>query len=509
MNESINVALAAHRFGLGETDLSVVGTDARAWLIRQIGPADPQQGQALATSLEALRNRPDVLRRGQKEGMQAPDADELARRAGERADMHKAYSGARKGGDAPKLARAEAKEVENDISAADVHARLLAATFTQRPFAERLALFWANHFTVSEISAKPRGLVGAFEREAIRPNIAGRFAQMLRASTLHPAMLRYLDNQNSIGPNSAAGRAGEKRAAKVKVKDNGKVKEDGKAFKKKAQGLNENLAREVLELHTLGAESSRHPLSPAQGYTQADVTELAKILTGWATAELPTDTEPTIFNPREHEPGPKTVLGKTYPEGPKALDLVLADLARHDATARFLATKLARHFVADEPPPALVDRLVAAYQRSDGDLPTLYRELVQSNEAWQPRPAKLKTPEEFAISAARLLRLDKRWVDKQRDGGIGQMGQRLLRAPSPAGWSDRAEDWLGPEALWKRVEWATRLGERFGGNLDARTLARNSLGPLLSEETAQQLARAADGAQALTLLLMAPEFQRR
>ena len=504
MNESIDVALAAHRFGLGETDLSVVGTDPRAWLIRQIGPADAQQGKALATSLEALRNRPDVVRRGVRKGVNAPDANDMAERANERADMHKAYSGARKGGDAQKLARAEAKEVENDISAADVHARLLVATFTQRPFAERLALFWANHFTVSEISGKPRGLVGAFEREAIRPNIAGRFSQMLRASTLHPGMLRYLDNQNSIGPRSKMGLDAGGGGDKPK----GKGPKD-KAPKKKAQGLNENLAREVLELHTLGAESSRHPTSAAQGYSQADVTELAKILTGWATAELPTDPEPTTFHPRNHEPGPKTVLGKTYPEGPKALDMVLADLARHDATARFLATKLARHFVADEPPPALVDRLAAAYQRSDGDLPTVYRELIQSNEAWQPRAVKLKTPEEFAISAARLLKLDNRWVDKQRDGGISQMGQRPLRAPSPAGWSDRAEDWLGPEALWKRVEWATRLGERFGGRIDARTLARSSLGPLLSEETAQQIARAADGAQALTLLLMAPEFQRR
>jgi uncharacterized protein (DUF1800 family) len=373
-----------------------------------------------------------------------------------------------------------------------VHARLWTAATTRRPFAERLAMFWSNHFTVAQPSGKSRGLVGSFEREAIRPHVGGKFLDLLRASTLHPAMLRYLDNQNSVGANSAV--------VGHKVSGN-----KGRP----ASGLNENLAREVLELHTLGAESSRHPASPAEGYTQADVTEFARVLTGWTTPDSMDATVAVVFDPRRHDPGAKTVLGKSYPEGSAALDQVLAALALHPATARFLATKLARHFVADEPPPALVDRLAQAYRRSGGDLPTVYRELVNAPEAWQPALKKLKTPEEFAVSSARLLKLDDDWLSRQRDGGIAVMGQKLQNAPSPAGWGDQAEDWLGPEAVWKRVEWVHHLIRRHAGDVDARALAKRSLGPLLSDESGTQLARAADGTQALSLLLLSPEFQRR
>ena len=184
-------------------------------------------------------------------------------------------------------------------------------------------------------------------------------------------------------------------------------------------------------------------------------------------------------------------------------------LARHPSTARFIGTKLARHFVADDPSPVLVDRLARAFSDSDGDLPRVYHALVTAPEAWQPQPAKLKTPEEFVVSAARLLRLGPRVVQRAPDAGLGVLGQRLHAAPSPAGWPDRAEEWLGPEALWQRVEWASRLADRLGRQVDARALAQSSLGPLLSAATRQQIERAADGPQALALLLMAPEFQRR
>jgi uncharacterized protein (DUF1800 family) len=491
MNTPLETALAGHRFGLGEQDLSVVGPDPRAWLIKQIGPADPQQGVALASSLEALHDRPDMLRKTRRGNVGEADQQEAAKRAEMRADMHKAR--APKGEySAHRLKRHLAKEVEKDISISDIHARLLTAATTQRPFAERLAMFWSNHFTVAQPSLKSRGLVGSFEREAIRPHIAGSFQQLLRASTLHPAMLRYLDNQKSIGPNSAA-------IATVEPGRKGKG----------SKGLNENLAREVLELHTLGAVSSRTTATPGEHYSQADVTEFARVLTGWAAPETADSTTSVVFDPARHEPGTKTVLGKVYPQGPEALDMVLADLARHPATARFVSTKLARHFVADEPPQALVDRLAGSYLRSNGDLPTLYHELINAPEAWAPQMQKLKTPEEFAVSSARLLRLDPRWLDKHRDGGVELMGQKVQNAPSPAGWGDRMEDWLGPEALWKRIEWVNDVVDRYAGSTDARLLAQRGLGPLLAPETSTQLARAADGRQALTLLLMAPEFQRR
>ena len=270
-------------------------------------------------------------------------------------------------------------------------------------------------------------------------------------------------------------------------------------------GLNENLAREILELHTLGVNG---------GYSQADVTSFAAVLTGWRVARGDRAGDDSPFDPAWHEPGRKTVLGKSYPEGPDALGLLLRDLARHPSTARFVSTKLARHFVADDPPPALVERLAQTWRRSDGQLAEVTRELVRSPDAWDAAPTKLKTPEEFAVSSARLLRLDESLPERKGlalllAGGVNALGQRLQTAPSPAGWPDRAEEWLGPEAVWKRIEWSARVGDRLGRFVDARALAEASLGPRLSDDTRTQIARAADGPQALALLLMAPEFQRR
>ena len=308
-------------------------------------------------------------------------------------------------------------------------------------------------------------------------------------------MLRYLDNSQSAGPHSLVVARERRRAARI-------------GEPARVTGINENLAREVLELHTLGAASGRAAADGA-GYTQADVTAFAAVLTGWRVGQDAADAA-SPFDAAWHEPGPKLVLGKRYPEGPDALGAVLHDLAVHPATARFVATKLARHFVADEPPPAVVERLTAAFAQSSGDLPTVYRALVRSPEAWAAEQRKLKTPAEFVVSSVRLLGLGERMFERG-DGflGVGALGQRLLAAPSPAGWSDRADDWLGPDAVWKRVEWSTRTADRVGRLVDARALAARSLGPLLDAATRQQIERAVDGPQALALLLMAPEFQRR
>jgi uncharacterized protein (DUF1800 family) len=477
MMEDMNAVVAAHRFGLGEPDLRVIGAQPREWLVKQIGPADPQQGSGLVSGLESLSSKYEMVKLGLKGG------------AGAKGKASKPADGApaERGNQAERDA---AKAAQRDIVVSDLHSRLATAVVTRRPFAERLALFWSNHFTVSQVNPKARGLAGAYEREAIRPNIAGSFETLLRAAILHPGMLRYLDNQKSVGPHAEAVMGGSKP-------------------KIKAAGLNENLARELLELHTLGAESSRPRAGGAVVYGQRDVQELARVLTGWTTPQTLGATEAVVFNASRHEPGSKVVLGRTYAQGPEALGRVLSDLAREPATAHFLATKLVRHFIADEPPTDLVDQMAAAYLRADAQLPALYRTMIDSPLAWQPGPAKLKTPEEFAVSAARVLRLDDGWLGRGKDGGIEAMGQRLQWAPSPAGWSDRAEDWLGPDAVWKRIEWANRLADRHGGRVDARALAREAFGPALSETTATQIARAADGAQALTLLLMSPEFQRR
>jgi len=467
MSASMRAAIAAHRFGLGEADLAIVGDDARGWLAAQIGPADAPRGSGLLDTRRALEH---VAAEREKR--------QLAR-------------------DPPPGMTAEQIIAGHyrEVTVADARSRLATAAATTRPFAERLQWFWANHFTVSLLKGSTRGLAGAFERDAIRPHIAGRFETLLVAATTHPAMLRYLDNTQSAGPRSRVVALESRRAAR---------RGDGP----RVTGINENLAREVLELHTLGAESAR-----AGVYTQADVTAFAAVLTGWRVGQDARWSGAEPFDANWHEPGTKIVLGRSYGEGPEALKQVLHDLAHHPATARYVATKLARHFVADEPPPALVDRLAAVHLQSGGELAEVYRELVASEAAWSPETAKLKTPEEFVVSTARLLGAGERMFERSEvanpAAAVAALGQRVLAAPSPAGWSDRAEDWLGPDAVWKRVEWATRLAERAGRAVDARRLGAKSLGPLLGAETAQQIERAADAAQALALLLLAPEFQRR
>ena len=506
-------ATAAHRFGLAEADLHTVGSDARAWLLAQLGPAEAQRGSGLVNSAEGVRLYAQFLQRQRR-----PQAAQMQPAAMAEAGMEAPPAPAAMAAMPAAAANFVPYEPLRRAVQDDTRARLVTAASSTRPFAERLVLFWSNHFTVSLAKNSTRGLVGAFEREAIRPHISGRFETLLQAAVTHPAMLRYLDNELSAGPNSPIVRRQSLRP-----------RAEGQPGPR-ITGLNENLAREVLELHTLGANSGNAASGVGGsgaayggwgGYTQADVSAFAAVLTGWRVPvrELMdggprsdasgADAPPTRFEPAFHQPGPKTVLGRPYAEGPEALAAVLRSLAQHPSTARFVCTKLARHFVADEPPPALVARLEATWRRSDGDLAEVLRTLIDAPEAWAPQAAKLKTPEEFVISSARLLGLGGRAFERAADGGITALGQRVQGAPSPAGWPDRAEEWLGPDAVWKRVEWATRVADRVGRQVDARRLALASLGPLLQPDTARQIERAADGPQALALLLLAPEFQRR
>ncbi len=478
-----NAAIAAHRFGLGESDLSVVGSDAAAWLKSQIGPADAQPPAAAGTALATLAD-----------GVRAHARFIQAQRG--RAEP--ANNMAAMGDAAQAQISTEQRFVEHfrEITLADQRAHLAAAVQTRRPFAERLALFWSNHFTVSLAKAQARALVGSFEREAIRPHIAGSFKTLLKSAVTHGSMLRYLDNDRSAGPNSRLARLRAQRPARAEE------------LRQQPTGLNENLAREVLELHTLGAAS--------KAYSQSDVTAFAAVLTGWRILarpaeqlDLPSNATVAGFDAVWHEPGPKTVLGQSVPEGEAGLDAVLDLLTRHPATAQFIALKLARHFVADEPPAALVQRLARRFESSQGHLPAVYAELIDAPETWAESPQKLKTPAEFAVSTYRLLQVGTPALQRLADAGIQQMGQRIQGAPSPAGWPDKQDEWLGPDAVWKRVEWSTRVADRMGRQVDARKLAQQSLGSSLSRDTATQIERAADGPQALALLLLSPEFQRR
>jgi uncharacterized protein (DUF1800 family) len=367
---------------------------------------------------------------------------------------------------------------------------------TDRPFLERLTQFWTNHFAVSIDKIAVLGLAGAMEREAIRPRVTGDFADLLLAVEKHPAMLLYLDNHASIGPHSKLAGLAARRAR------NGS----------RRIGINENLAREILELHTLGVDA---------GYTQADVTTFAQAISGWSIGgqdmsrrleKLGVDNgTPGEFLFREvfHEPGAKRLLGKSYADdGVRQGEQILRDLAVHPRTARHVCTKLARHFIADEPPAAAVDRLTRAWLESRAHLPAVYAALVAAPECWAQPLAKFKTPSDYIYSAFRALGIP------LRDGRralqpFEALGQRNLMPGSPAGWPDTSADWDGSSALLKRIAWADVVAQCMGDARNARELAPRLLGATLSRETATQIARAESGAQALTLLLASPEFMRR
>jgi uncharacterized protein (DUF1800 family) len=365
-----------------------------------------------------------------------------------------------------------------------VGARMASALQSPTPFVERLVHFWSNHFAVSVDKLLVVGLAGGFEADAIRPHVLGRFEDLLLAAVSHPAMLLYLDQAQSVGPRSLVG---------TRAADRGQ----------RARGLNENLAREILELHTLGVRS---------GYTQDDVTEFARALTGWT---LPSD-EPAEaggatfrFVPARHEPGARTVMGRTYPEaGEQQAHAIVRELAASPATARHLAFKLARHFVADEPPPALVQRLAATFERSGGDLPAVYRELVAAPEVWTAPPTKFKPPFEWIVSVQRTLGRQE-LPPQQAVNLMNQLGQPVWRPGSPAGYEDTGAVWAAPDALLRRVEVAQRLAGQAGTSVDARALAPLVLPGVLGRDTADALARSDSAATALALLWVSPEFLRR
>jgi uncharacterized protein (DUF1800 family) len=332
-------------------------------------------------------------------------------------------------------------------------------------------------------------LAATLENEAIRPALSGRFADMLLAVESHPAMILYLDNQASIGPNSELATLARRRGR------DGARKLD----------INENLAREILELHTLGVNG---------GYTQADVTAFALALTGWSIGGhrgAPAEGEPGRFQFREraHEPGHKSLLDKRYSEAGLAQpQAILNDLARHPETATHIATKLVRHFIADEPPRAAVDAVARVFRDTDGDLPRVHRALIELPKAWAHSATKLKTPHEFVVSSFRMLDFVQQ-PPQQVSAPFQLLGQRPYTPGSPAGWPDTADQWDGPDALLKRIEWASAIGQRVGTRLQARELAQQALGAALTERTASAISHAASSAQAITLLLASPEFQRR
>jgi uncharacterized protein (DUF1800 family) len=427
--------IAAIRFGHGRRPTDPVPADPAAWLAAQLAPGLP--GPALPPDLPATL--PAIFAAQAEDGVSA------------RAGM--------------------GRPNQRRILFTEAAAILGFAMETPHGFRERLVGFWANHFTVSR--QKVPYFVGNMVREAIRPHIAGRFEDMLLAVTRHPAMIAYLDNQGSIGPES---RAGQRRQ----------------------RGLNENLAREILELHTV---------TPASRYTQADVTAFAKLLTGWSFTPN-RDPFGFQFRPAAHEPGDKTVMRRTWPEGEEGGIQALTWLARHESTHRHLATKLVRHFVADDPPPEAVRAVFAALRDSRGDLGAATRALIALPAAWAPPLSKLRTPNDYVVAVLRAVEAPADQSERMAMGTLNYLGQPLWGARAPIGWPDVAADWAVPETMLRRVEWANGVSARGAGR-DAAELAEAVLGPLVRPETLRASARAGSAREALTIVLTSPEFHRR
>ncbi len=424
---------ALNRFGLGRKGDEPLPSDPQGWLARQLDGPDPAlatPGVSVADGLAALQEE-----RENKElrGKQSPVAQIFLRERG---------------------------ALFNQLLISDT------------PFRDRLALFWYNHFTVSLRRGECTAVVNAFIREAIRPHVTGRFTDMVMAVMRHPAMLLYLDNAQSFGPDSPFGQRQHK-------------------------GLNENLARECMELHTV---------TPAAGYTQADVTSFAKILTGWSL-EMKTAPRGFRYRPQTHEPGEQVVMGQRFPEGEAGGVAALTWLSMHPSTYHNLAMKLVRHFVADDPPPAAVARIEAVLNRTRGDLKAASLELTRLPEAWQPL-SKVRAPVEYVLAVLRATNLPVDKMPSDVPGLIAALGQPLYAAPLPNGWPDAASEWAGSEALLRRIDWVHDFTARLGG-MDAEALGEMALGPLLSASTRDAVRLAGDRRDALTLLLASPEFQRR
>ena len=430
--------IAMVRFGLGARLGQPMPDDGQAWVARQLRALPVEAGLTTAQGLASIRSQ-----RANPGGEPLPGGD---------------------------MRPADIMRVE-----AAIWARRMLATDT--PVAERLADFWGNHFTVSRRQGNVAALLGAYQREAIRPHVFGRFEHMLLAVVRHPAMIMYLDNGGSAGPNS---RANERRN----------------------RGLNENLAREILELHTLGVRG---------GYSQEDVTSFAKVLTGWSVGRGTEFNEPEgfMFRPFAHDPGPKQLMGREFAEGEEGGMSALSFLANHTSTHRMLATKLVRHFVRDDPPEAVIRRIAQVLAETHGDLATATRALFALPEAWAPL-TKVRAPQDFAIAVLRALGAGDEAAQPLL-GAMANFAQPLWTAPGPNGWPDAAGEWASPEQLMRRLDWVNGLAGRAAaaGRPDARDVAEATLGPLLKAETMTAVRRAGSAREALLLLLASPEFQRR
>lgn len=448
MNNKTQLAtIAVNRFGLGARmgELSDAKFDPRQWLLRQM--KNPVFDASLGNRVSALELIAEIkgLRRKIRSG------DKLKPEA-----IFDAVKGYRR--------RLLLDSLRYSIS-------------TETPFSLRLLDFFSNHFSVSAIGHPMMILSPILEREAIAPNLFGHFEDMLIAVEQHPAMLLYLNNVKSVGPNSPIG--------------------------KRSRGLNENLAREILELHTLGVNA---------GYSLSDVRQLAMAISGWSISNENEAGSPGFrFRIKAHEPGSRELLGKSYPAGGlKQGEAILRDLARHEQTAQHISLKLAQHLIADKPPGALVAAMSDTWLNTRGNLKAVITTLVEHPLSWNLEPEKVKTPREFVVSACRAIDQSK-MVDKRLLAfalrGLNTMGQKPFDAGSPAGYGILNSDWMGSDGLMKCIDWVNQLSNKTNQKPDA--VVERIFSSKLSPVTEKLISGAESRAQGLSLLLLSPEFHRR
>jgi uncharacterized protein (DUF1800 family) len=473
-DRDLKAAIAVTRFGLGARpgEIAEAAHDPIGWLKAQVRregaelpvAASPEPTAQRIADLREFQQQRRVLKQAAADnGAQPADRDPV---------------------------KAAQRMLRQDTQG-DFLARVQLGATTGAAFRERWALFFANHFTVAAKNLQTAVVVGPYESEAIRPHVFGRFIDLLTAVETHPAMMIYLDQVQSVGPDSALAQRVRMRPARFQ------------SVGKRDLGLNENLAREIMELHTVGVDG---------GYTQADVTEFARAMTGLSIGGFrgPSgQVGATLFREPAHEPGVRTVMGVRYDQpGRHQSAAILADLAAKPQTARFVCRKLARHFTADDPPPALVARLTKAWMDSGGDLARVAEALIEAPEAWQPAEAKFKSPYDFIVSSYRAAGGEPRAF-----GQVGpiltSLGQKPFDPGSPKGFPDDAQSWAAPDGIVKRMQFAQGFAAQAVQGRDPKALAAEALGARLTPATATAIARAESRPEGFALLLMSPEFQRR
>jgi uncharacterized protein (DUF1800 family) len=473
------------------------------------GEEPPRDAEALLAQLDqAAKRKPRFPREG------AGGRRETASRV---MSLRAAEAKAAKDGKPNESIRKETQKEALQIYRQDAMARLAQAILSPFGFHERLASFWTDHFSTSALKSLPmRMVVPLYEAEAIRPNLAGSFANLLKAAMLHPAMLIYLDQSDGAGMDAPAGRPG-------------------------GRAVNESLGRELLELHTLGAGS---------GYTQEDVRAAALILTGLSVDRRALEV---VYRPRISEGGSISLLGEVYEDdeaGSQDHLRMLEDLALNPMTAEHVCRKLVIHFVADEPPADLVAAMTAAWAETEGDLKAVYRAMLNHPRAWSDPGQKIKRPFEFVVSGFRAVDisdkdlsrlLDEMDDDEQEDDGpmrkalkmasstaaredakqraarandltlaaLQRMDQPIWQPPSPAGYADLASVWLSPGQLSERIAWARLMAGRFGQRRDPGTFLDAALGDAAGQNTRDVIAQAPNTNHAIAMVLASPEFNRR